>query len=61
MCSRRPYAATALLRSYLAESSLIAGEIGEQAAAELITAHQRWSDWLANGRVHKFAMVAKKL
>jgi SAM-dependent methyltransferase len=52
--------ATALLRCYRADSSQIADQIGTQATAELITAHQLWSDWLGSGRVHKFAMVAQK-
>jgi SAM-dependent methyltransferase len=52
--------ATALLRSYRADSSRIAGQIGTQATEDLITAHQLWSDWLGNGRVRKFAMVAEK-
>ena len=52
--------ATALLRSYRADSAQIAGQIGSQATADLITAHQLWSDWLGSGRVRKFAMVAEK-
>ena len=52
--------ATALLRCYRADSAQIAGQIGEQATAELITAHQLWNDWLGSGRVRKFAMVAEK-
>jgi SAM-dependent methyltransferase len=52
--------ATALLRCYRADSPQIAGEIGTQATAELITAHQLWSDWLGSGRVRKFALVAEK-
>jgi SAM-dependent methyltransferase len=52
--------ATALLRCYRADSPQIAGQIGEQAIADLITAHQLWSDWLGSGRVRKFAMVAEK-
>jgi hypothetical protein len=51
--------ASALLRCYLADSAQIAGQIGMQATAELITAHQLWSDWLGSGRVRKFAMVAE--
>jgi SAM-dependent methyltransferase len=51
--------ATALLRCYRAHSPQIAGQIGTQASAELITAHQLWSDWLGSGRVRKFAMVAQ--
>jgi SAM-dependent methyltransferase len=52
--------ATALLRCYRADSPQIAGQIGTQATAELITAHQIWSDWLGSGRVRKLAMVAEK-
>jgi len=52
--------ATALLRCYRADSPQIAGQIGKQATAGLITAHQLWSDWLGSGRVRKFAMVAEK-
>jgi len=52
--------ATALLRCYRADSPQIAGQIGEQATAELITAHQLWSDWLGSGRVRKFAIVGEK-
>jgi SAM-dependent methyltransferase len=52
--------ATALLRYYQADSPQIAGQIGAQATAELITAHRLWSDWLGSGRVRKFAMVAEK-
>jgi SAM-dependent methyltransferase len=60
-CSPAHHAtATALLRCYRADSPQIAGEIGTQATARLITAHQLWSDWLGRGRVRKFAMVAEK-
>ncbi len=52
--------ATALLRCYRADSPQIAGQIGKQATAELITAHQLWSDWLGSGRVRKFAIIAEK-
>jgi SAM-dependent methyltransferase len=52
--------ATALLRSFLAQSAQIASQIGTQATADLITAHRLWSDWLGSGRVRKFAMVAEK-
>ena len=52
--------ATALLRCYQADSPQIACQIGARATAELITAHQLWSDWLGSGRVRKFAMVAEK-
>ena len=51
--------ATALLNRYRADSPQIAGQIGTRATAELITAHQLWSDWLGSGRVRKFAVVAQ--
>jgi SAM-dependent methyltransferase len=60
-CSSAHHAvAAALLRCYRADSAQIAGQIGAQATAELITAHQLWHDWLGSGRVRKFAMVAEK-
>jgi SAM-dependent methyltransferase len=60
-CSSAHHAiATALAGCYRADSPQIAGQIGEQATAELITAHQLWSDWLGSGRVRKFAIVAAK-
>jgi ubiquinone/menaquinone biosynthesis C-methylase UbiE len=52
--------ATALLRCYRADAPQIAGQIGTRATAELITAHQLWSDWLGSGRMRKFAIVAEK-
>jgi ubiquinone/menaquinone biosynthesis C-methylase UbiE len=52
--------ATALHRSYQAESIQIAEQIGPRATAELIAAHQLWSDWLGSGRVRKLAVVAEK-
>jgi ubiquinone/menaquinone biosynthesis C-methylase UbiE len=60
-CSSSHHAiATALLGCYRADSPQIAGQIGTRATAELITAHQLWSDWLGSGRVRKFAMVVEK-
>jgi SAM-dependent methyltransferase len=60
-CSSSHHAmATALLRCYRADSPQIIGQIGTRATAELIAAHQLWSDWLGSGRVRKFAMVAEK-
>lgn len=52
--------ATALLRSFRADSAQIAGQIGTRALTELISAHQLWCDWLGSGRVRKFALVAEK-
>ena len=52
--------AAALLRAFQADSASIAREIGQQALADLITAHQLWSVWLETGRVRKFAIVARR-
>jgi ubiquinone/menaquinone biosynthesis C-methylase UbiE len=52
--------AAALLRSYRADSLQIAAQIGTRATADLITSHRLWSDWLGNGRVRKFAIIAEK-
>jgi SAM-dependent methyltransferase len=52
--------ATALLGCYRAAASQIAGQIGARATADLITAHELWSDWLGSGRVRKFAIVAQR-
>ncbi len=52
---------TALLRRYQADSHPDRRpDPGRQATAELITAHQLWSDWLGSGRVRKVTMVAEK-
>jgi ubiquinone/menaquinone biosynthesis C-methylase UbiE len=53
-------AAAALLGCYRADSPQIAAQIGQRAAADLITSHRLWADWLGSGRVRKFAMVAEK-
>lgn len=52
--------AAALLRSYRMHSTDIRRRIGKQALAELIAAHELWSDWLSCGRVRKFALVAQR-
>jgi SAM-dependent methyltransferase len=52
--------AAALHRCYRADSRQIAAQIGTPATADLVTSHRLWSDWLASGRVRKFAMVAEK-
>ena len=52
--------ATALLQALRADSTDIARQIGPQALAELITAHELWSAWLGSRRVRKFAVVAEK-
>ena len=52
--------ADSLIRTFTADATNIAMQIGPQALEELLTAHQLWSDWLGNGRVRKIAFVAQK-
>ncbi len=54
------WAASSLLACFRANSAAIAQQIGTQPLAELIRAHELWSDWLGSGRVRKFAFVAEK-
>lgn len=49
-----------LLEAFGADAANIATEIGPQALADLMAAHRLWSDWLREGRVRKFAIVAEK-
>jgi SAM-dependent methyltransferase len=49
-----------LLSAYEADQSDIAAHIGDRALVELLAAHRLWSDWLRDGRVRKFALVAEK-
>jgi hypothetical protein len=52
--------AAALLEAMRAGSAEIECQIGTPASTDLITAHRLWTDWLASGRVRKFALVAEK-
>jgi len=52
--------AGALLQAFRARAEEIADHIGARATAELISAHELWCDWLSDGRVRKFALVAEK-
>ena len=53
--------ADALIGAFAADRSAIAAEVGDQALDELLAAHRLWSDWLRDGRVRKFAVVAEKV
>ena len=60
-CSRSHRAvADSLINAFAADASAIAAQIGGRALEELLAAHRLWSDWLAQGRVRKFAFVAEK-
>jgi hypothetical protein len=53
--------AEALTTAYLADRAAISARVGRRATDELIAAHGLWSDWLASGRVRKFALVAQRV
>ena len=60
-CSRsHRLVADALVGAFLAERSAIEAELGDGALDDLLTSHRLWRDWLATGRVRKFAIVAVK-
>jgi hypothetical protein len=52
--------ADALIAAFSADGADISAEIGERALEDLVAAHRLWSEWLASGRVRKFAIVAEK-
>jgi SAM-dependent methyltransferase len=58
----RSHLATAksLTDAFVADATAIAGRIGRRALDELLAAHRLWIDWLATGRVRKFALMAER-
>lgn len=53
--------AAALADAYAANSTAISSQIGSGRLDELVAAHRLWSEWLATGRVRKFAVVAGRV
>jgi len=51
----------ALIRAFAVHESEIAAQLGQRAVDGLLDAHRLWSDWLSEGRVRKFAVVAEKV
>jgi SAM-dependent methyltransferase len=49
-----------MISAFTAHEAAIAAEVGRRAFDDLVDAHQLWSDWLASGRVRKFAVVAQR-
>ena len=49
-----------LAAAFTARASDITASLGRRAVDELLVAHQRWRDWLRDGRVRKFAFVVEK-
>jgi SAM-dependent methyltransferase len=52
--------ADSLIEAFAADAADISAQIGRPALDELLAAHRLWSDWLGDGRVRKFALVAEK-
>lgn len=52
--------AASLATAFAADATDIAAQIGARALDELLAAHRLWIDWLQQGRVRKFAIVAEK-
>ena len=60
-CSRsHTLVVDSLIAAFLAERPTIEAELGDGALDDLLAAHRLWRDWLASGRVRKFAIVAAK-
>jgi SAM-dependent methyltransferase len=61
-CSRsHQLVAAALSDAFLHERSAIEADLGDGAMDDLLAAHELWCDWLATGRVRKYAIVAAKV
>jgi len=52
--------AESLIDAFSSDATDIASRIGRRALDELLVAHRLWSEWLATGRVRKFAVVAER-
>lgn len=53
--------AESLIAAFTADATDIAARIGGRVLDELVAAHRLWSEWLATGRVRKFALVAERV
>jgi hypothetical protein len=53
--------ADSLIDAFAADATDIAAGIGRCALDDLLAAHRLWSEWLASGRVRKFALVAERV
>ena len=52
--------ADSLIDAFADDAAAISAQIGRPGLDELLAAHRLWSDWLREGRVRKFALVAEK-
>ena len=53
--------AQALAAAFAADAGNIAAQIGRRALDDLLAAHWLWIEWLQEGRVRKFALVAERV
>jgi SAM-dependent methyltransferase len=53
-------AAQELAGAYAADAETIAASLGRRAVDDLVAAHRLWVEWLREGRVRKFAVVAER-
>jgi SAM-dependent methyltransferase len=53
--------ADALYDAFASDARGIVAHVGYAAFHDLLIAHLRWSEWLRDGRVRKFAVVAEKV
>jgi SAM-dependent methyltransferase len=53
--------AAALHDAFRADAHTIAAQLGRDCLHDLLTSHRLWRDWLRDGRVRKFALVAEKV
>ena len=61
-CSQSHWAVVdSLISAFASEALEIARHLGRRALEDLLAAHRLWSDWLREGRVRKFAIVAEKI
>jgi sarcosine/dimethylglycine N-methyltransferase len=49
-----------LVDAFVTERPAIAAALGRRAVDDLVDAHRLWGDWLRDGRIRKFAVVAEK-
>jgi SAM-dependent methyltransferase len=53
-------AAQELASTFAADAEPIAASLGRRAVDDLVAAHRLWVEWLREGRVRKFAVVAER-
>lgn len=52
--------ARSLVQAFASRAEDLRGQVGQRALDEVLVAHELWSDWLRQGRIRKFALVAQR-